>query len=565
MKHLDVEKTERYRRQLLAAVVARYFWITLSTVLILWFDIPFARLISMAGGVLAVLNTFALVSFWKLKFDRPMIYLMISSDSLVLLYALAATGLFTSPFTMVLIVVAAFTVLVTDLKYGIFTAAFSSIGYCALGILSLRGLLPAELHIPPYDQVQAILHMVVLTTALFSITGILGFVVSRLQKSEVNYFEQGRALAERNHEMSTDLAIAATVQQAIQAQSTYDDERVAISGKVKPMLEVGGDYFEIIRCGGDRLCIFVADVSGHGAGSALITAMLKVSLENAAAGETDAARILGKINNDMCRIIGSTDFYLTGVLCVIDTDSLLLEYCGAAHPEMYLLSGEQVIPLESGGTILGKLPSLNFPKSQRQLAKNDRLLIYSDGITEARNLSGEFWGEERLQEILQTGKMLSAGAMTAKVLAALEDFDGTGKANDDRTLVTVDIIATPRMSNQPVGDSDSLVANVDAGRTAIAAGNTARVIELLQNKSILPLRVKLSLTRYLRKNGQAGEALQFLLGLQQQGQNSSIEEELGRTYLALGNKEEARRQFERLNTLENDGMGAYYLAKISSL
>lgn len=118
MTNLDAEKTQRYRRQLLAAVFARYFWIGLSLALLHYFSLPFRNELTIAGGVLGAFNTLALFSFWHLKFDHAMVYCMVTGDNLVLLYAVAATGLFASPFSIVLIVVAALTVLVADLRFG---------------------------------------------------------------------------------------------------------------------------------------------------------------------------------------------------------------------------------------------------------------------------------------------------------------------------------------------------------------------------------------------------------------------------------------------------------------
>jgi serine phosphatase RsbU (regulator of sigma subunit) len=565
MNHLDTEKTQRYRRQLLAAVYTRYFWIALSTVLINWFNIPFARYITMAGGALAVMNTIALFSFWHLKFDKLMIYFMISSDSLVLLYALSATGLFASPFTMVLIVVAAFTVLVTDLRYGFFTAGFSSAGFCALGVLYLLGKLPVELNVPVYNNIMAILHMVVVTTALFSIVGILGFVVLRLQKSEASYFDQGRILAERNQEMSADMAIAATVQKAILAHDEYADDRIAIAGKIKPMVAVGGDYFEIFRFDSGEAGIFVADVSGHGAGSALITAMLKVSLENAVKGENDTGRVLGKINDDMCRIIGQTDFYLTGILCKIDPDSYELEYCGAAHPEMFLLSENSLVSLESGGTILGKLPALNFPVRRVQLKKDDRLLIYTDGITEARHKAGEFWGESRLQDLLKDSAGADARQFTASVFAATDHFFGAESANDDRTLVTLDILAEPRKMAKPHGADSALIAHVELSRSALAEGNPARIEEILQKNISLPLRAAISLIRVLRKQQGVDVAVKHLQNeMAKHGEHPLLLEEIGRSYFSAGKTTEARQYFELAASKDKAGYSRYYLAKMQS-
>lgn len=564
MTNLDAEKTQRYRRQLLAAVFARYFWIGLSLALLHYFSLPFRNELTIAGGVLGAFNTLALFSFWHLKFDHAMVYCMVTGDNLVLLYAVAATGLFASPFSIVLIVVAALTVLVADLRFGTYSAILSAVGYAALGTFALLGKLPAELNIPPFNPIFAILQIVVLDAALLTIVGILGFVVSRLKKSEAGFFEQGRILAEKNSEMSADLAIAATVQQAILSRDAYADERLQISGRVQPMVEVGGDYFEIFRFDSGEIGLFVADVSGHGAGSALITAMLKVSLENAAHGESDTGRILGRINDDMCRIIGQTDFYLTGILCKLHPDTYAFEYCGAAHPEIYLLSDKSIRALESGGTILGKLPALQFPVNTVQLTKGDRLLIYTDGITEARHKNGEFWGESRLTEILLQSINLNAGEFTARIFQLLDDFHGKEKASDDRTLVTVDVLAEARLA-APAEHPGNLVKNVERSREALATGNLEKIEEMLTTDVSLPLRASISLIRVLRRHRGTEAALRRLLALlPAYPDHPLLTEEIGRTHFLAGNRTEAQRYFALTAQKDKSGYSEYFLAKIQS-
>ncbi|MFO1471588.1 MAG: SpoIIE family protein phosphatase [Turneriella sp.] len=564
MTHLDAEKTQRYRRQLLAAVFARYFWIGLSLALLHYFKLPFRNELTIAGGILGGLNTVALFSFWHLKFDHAMVYCMVTGDNLVLLYAVAATGLFASPFSIVLIVVAALTVLVADLRFGMYSAILSAIGYAVLGSFALMGKLPSELNIPPFNPVFAILQIVVLDAALLTIVGILGFVVSRLQKSEASFFDQGIILAEKNSEMSADMAIAATVQKAILASNEMLDDRIAISGRVKPMLEVGGDYFEIFRFDSGEIGIFVADVSGHGAGSALITAMLKVSLENAARGESDTGRILSRINDDMCRIIGQTDFYLTGILCKVHPDTYAFEYCGAAHPEIYLLSGKSIRALESGGTILGKLPALQFPVNSVELQRSDRLLIYTDGITEARHKNGEFWGENRLTEILTQSTDLNAAQFTERVFNLLDIFHDREKASDDRTLVTLDILSDARLA----ADAEllgNLVKNVEQGRKALATGNLAKVEEMLAHDNQLPLRARISLVRLLRRQKGTEVAISHLTELLKKfPDHPLLTEEIGRTWFAAGNMREAQRYFALAAQKDKSGYSEYYLAKIQA-
>ena len=292
--------------------------------------------------------------------------------------------------------------------------------------------------------------------------------------------------------------------------------------------------------------------------------MLKVSLENAVRGENDTGRVLGRINDDMCRIIGQTDFYLTGILCKVHPDTYRFEYCGAAHPEIYLLSGDGIRSLESGGTILGKLPALQFPVSSVQLAKGDRLLIYTDGVTEARHKDGEFWGESRLMEILQHSQNLNATQFTAKVFELLDIFHAGEKPSDDRTLVTLDIVAEARAHAQ-AERSGNLVRSVERSREALATGNIEKVEEMLAADSQLPLRAKISLIRLLRRQKGADAALLHLMGLlEKYPDHALLTEEIGRTYFAAGNLAEAQRYFALAARKDNSGYSEYFLAKIQS-
>jgi serine phosphatase RsbU (regulator of sigma subunit) len=268
-------------------------------------------------------------------------------------------------------------------------------------------------------------------------------VTNALDEAMKKIGEQNAILEEYKEKMTRELAIAKGVQKAIIPREFPKIPGVDLWGVAIPTDELGGDYFDWFRVDDDHLGILIADVSGHGVPSSLITTMVKSSFEYHTKRHHDPALVLGEVNRDLTAIIADTGFYLTGLYAVFHLPTREFRVAVAGHDPAYCLSGGKLTRLggEGEGTILGVFPEARYSSTSYRLDEGSKVLACTDGIAEARAASGEFFGAERLEAFLltQTGK--TARQTVEGLVAQTDAFFGTVAPNDDRTLWVLDLPA----------------------------------------------------------------------------------------------------------------------------
>jgi sigma-B regulation protein RsbU (phosphoserine phosphatase) len=210
-----------------------------------------------------------------------------------------------------------------------------------------------------------------------------------------------------------------------------------IFGTNQPSKQVGGDYFDVVEVEDDLLTA-IADVSGKGVPAALVMSMMQASLRTQAGEGRSASDMLGRINRLMLER-GETGMFATCFLGRLDRATLTMRYTNAGHnPPILLHSDGRVEILSHGGLLLGVFEEPRLEEGSVRLARGDRLVLYTDGVTEARSPSGEFYDEERLADLLKgLDPSLSAEAIAWAVKDDVRGFTGTDDFEDDMTLVVL--------------------------------------------------------------------------------------------------------------------------------
>jgi phosphoserine phosphatase RsbU/P len=193
---------------------------------------------------------------------------------------------------------------------------------------------------------------------------------------------------------------------------------------------------------GRRIMVIVADVAGHGVPAALIAAMVKVAFASQASRSSDPAHVLGEMN----RALGSSpeSHFVTAGCLLIDIPAQQMVYAGAGHPPLYLWRRSQgkVLEFANNGLLLGPFPEAAYHNASSGLESGDRLVMYTDGITEATNPAGEFFGEDRFKAFIAANPDLTAGRFTDAFLSHLSAWSGKRSGatpEDDLTLLVIDI------------------------------------------------------------------------------------------------------------------------------
>jgi serine phosphatase RsbU (regulator of sigma subunit) len=205
-----------------------------------------------------------------------------------------------------------------------------------------------------------------------------------------------------------------------------------------PSKQVGGDFYDVVPIGNGSYLIAIADVSGKGVPAALLSSMLQASLRTQAESVGSLPDILRNINALMYR---STEIqqFATFFLGRVDCSPSRLAFSNAGHnwPILMRANGEKLF-LERGGTLLGIMEGVRFEEGHAPLHPGDRVVLYTDGISEATNAAGEQFGEERLVNFVQSlPRDMSARRVAEQILESLREFLGPVEPQDDMTLLVL--------------------------------------------------------------------------------------------------------------------------------
>jgi serine phosphatase RsbU (regulator of sigma subunit)/FixJ family two-component response regulator len=211
-----------------------------------------------------------------------------------------------------------------------------------------------------------------------------------------------------------------------------------ISGAWRPAHVVSGDYFDVLKFDESRAALCIADVSGKGMPAALLMSNVQAAVKAFASATAAPAELCEKVNRVVCSNTAE-DKFITFFYCLLDAASGTLTYANAGHNAPILIrSNGAALQLERGGTVLGPFPEWEFEQGETELRSGDRVLLFTDGITEVRNSDGEEFGEERLNDLLIANRALGAEELQKAVMSTVANFSG-GDFQDDATLIVLSV------------------------------------------------------------------------------------------------------------------------------
>ena len=245
---------------------------------------------------------------------------------------------------------------------------------------------------------------------------------------------------ERNRE----LELAREVQQRLFPQAYPPIAGLDYAGACRPARGVGGDYYDFIRLSDTELGLAIGDVSGKGISAALLMATLRAYLHSQTTERvTDLADLMVNLNR-LVYESSPANRYVTFFYARYDSSTRLLEYVNAGHNRPLILGArsdrQDVRRLETSGPVIGMMPECSYIRESVTLEEGDVLVFYTDGISEAMNLAGEEWGEERLTELTWANRALPAGELVDQIMRTTDEFVGGAAQYDDMTIITARVI-----------------------------------------------------------------------------------------------------------------------------
>ena len=262
---------------------------------------------------------------------------------------------------------------------------------------------------------------------------------SRLLRKLRTQIEQGQARRRehtREHQLKIELNEAREIQRGLMPRRMPNLPGFSLASAWQPAHDVSGDFLAAFKLNESNAVLCVADVAGKGFPAALLMSNMQAALKSLASDNMTPSELCVKLNRIMC---GNTPLrkFITCFYGDLDVSNRKLTFTNAGHnPPMLMRSSGECIRLDEGGPVIGAFCESRYNQQEIQLREGDKLLLFTDGVTEARDASGDEFGEHRLQECLRSYRGTNAAELRTRILNEVAEFCADD-FEDDATLMVV--------------------------------------------------------------------------------------------------------------------------------
>ena len=240
--------------------------------------------------------------------------------------------------------------------------------------------------------------------------------------------------------LERDLENARKIQETLLPKTFPKVKGLDIAGKMIPAMQVGGDYFDLIKVSESKLFVVVGDVSGKGLSASFYMSKLQTMIRLYCTDNISPKEVLIEVNNRISESI-ERNWFITVTLALFDMERKTITFCRAGHTTLIRLTGGKLESLQPNGLGVGLDRGENFNSALEEatlnLQNNDVYFFYSDGVTEAMNTDNDLFGLENVEKILTELRIKSSSEIQTGLLDGLKEFCGDATQYDDITMVTV--------------------------------------------------------------------------------------------------------------------------------
>lgn len=246
-------------------------------------------------------------------------------------------------------------------------------------------------------------------------------------------------LYEKNRQIKRELEAAKKIQQFIIPHDFSYVKSPDVSGCYIPIEDIGGDFFDCYVIDDKRTAFLIADVTGHGIPAALTMTMSKMLFSIYAPKYDSSSELLKDINRQLNGMMLDTQ-YITAFYLIYNNETRQLNYSNAGHTRalFYRADRNQILALDTFGLFLGIMQEVDYEEKTIEVNKGDRLFIYTDGITEAKNREGEEFGEMNLAKFIKNSKELRGQEFCDRLMNTLTGFIKSQEVNDDIAFLNIE-------------------------------------------------------------------------------------------------------------------------------
>jgi len=250
--------------------------------------------------------------------------------------------------------------------------------------------------------------------------------------------EKNAALEKAQAQLRAELEVARSLQLAILPSTFPATPGCTGAARMIPASTMGGDFYDYIELPDGQIGLVIADVSGHGVPAAFFMAVARTNLRELAVRHADPGECLAQTNDALCAQ-NPLDLFVTVFYCMLEPKTGVLRYANGGHNPPYVRHAHGPVETLSGpgGLVLGVMSGARYATHTVQLLPGDRLILYTDGVTEAFNPAEEAYGTQRLVDEVQVHGGGTPGALVERICQSVTSFAGAAPQSDDITLTVL--------------------------------------------------------------------------------------------------------------------------------
>jgi len=241
--------------------------------------------------------------------------------------------------------------------------------------------------------------------------------------------------------MAEQIRLAGVIQRRMIPEKSPSIPGLDIAAAYTPCFDVGGDFYDFLRLNDNNIAVAIADVMGKGIPAAIMMSLFRGAVRAYVDTEHDRGaveKIINKLNKMACGECKDGEFVAL-FYATIDVKNKTISYCNCGHEPAVLIRDGQITELNKGGFVLGIEAQAEYEIENLKLKTGDCLLFYTDGLIDAADFDGEFWGRERMLETAKKFASLEAEQMVQNILGYRRRFVGLAKQIDDTSVIVIKV------------------------------------------------------------------------------------------------------------------------------